>query len=140
MQTRRALHVALNCREAYHLLGSPEGELALLQSVVYLATAPKSNALYAASKKVRQDIGKTGTLPVPIHLRNAPTRLMKEIGYGAGYQYAHDSDDALVDQEHLPQELKGQTYYNPTNRGYEAIIRDRLTKWRKILTTTSQCP
>lgn len=129
----QALHVALNCREAYHLLGSPEGELALLQSVVYLATAPKSNALYAASKKVRQDIGKTGTLPVPIHLRNAPTRLMKEIGYGAGYQYAHDSHDALVDQEHLPQELKGQTYYNPTNRGYEAIIRDRLTKWRKIL-------
>ncbi|MHB8788748.1 MAG: replication-associated recombination protein A [Desulfobulbaceae bacterium] len=128
-----ALQVALNCREAYHILGSPEGELALLQSTVYLATAPKSNALYAASHKVRRDIRKTGTLPVPLHLRNAPTGLMKGLGYGRGYQYAHDSADGLVDQEHLPQELKGQTYYEPTTRGYEAIVRDRLLKWRKIL-------
>ena len=128
-----ALQVALNCREAYHILGSPEGELALLQSTVYLATAPKSNALYAASHKVRRDIRKTGSLPVPLHLRNAPTGLMKDLGYGQGYQYAHDSADGLVDQEHLPLELKGQTYYEPTNRGYEAIVRDRLLKWRKIL-------
>jgi putative ATPase len=128
-----ALQVALNCREAYHILGSPEGELALLQSTVYLATAPKSNALYAASHKVRRDIRKTGSLPVPLHLRNAPTGLMKDLGYGQGYQYAHDSSDGLVDQEHLPLELKGQTYYEPTNRGYEAIVRDRLLKWRKIL-------
>jgi putative ATPase len=129
----QALQVALNCRETYHLLGSPEGELALLQSAVYLATAPKSNALYAASHKVRRDIKKTGSLPVPLHLRNAPTGLMKDLGYGRGYQYAHDSQDALVDQEHLPLELKGQTYYEPSTRGYEAIVRDRLLKWRKIL-------
>ena len=128
-----ALHVALNCRQAYHMLGSPEGELALLQAAVYLATAPKSNALYAAGKKVRQDIGRTGSLGVPLHLRNAPTKLMKDIGYGKDYQYAHDNHEALVEQEHLPPELKGQTYYEPTNRGYEATIRDRLTKWRKIL-------
>ena len=128
-----ALQVALTCREAYHLLGSPEGELALLQAAVYLATAPKSNALYAASHKVRRDIRKTGSLPVPLHLRNAPTGLMKDLGYGHGYQYAHDSADGLVDQEHLPLELKGQIYYEPSNRGYEAIVRDRLLKWRKIL-------
>lgn len=129
----QALQVALHCREAYHLLGSPEGELALLQSAVYLATAPKSNALYAASHKVRRDIKRTGSLPVPLHLRNAPTGLMKDLGYGSGYQYAHDSADGLVDQEHLPLELKGHLYYEPTNRGYEAIVRDRLLKWRKIL-------
>lgn len=129
----QALQVALNCREAYHILGSPEGELALVQSTVYLATAPKSNALYMASKKVQHDIKKTGTLPVPLHIRNAPTKLMKDLGYGKNYQYAHDRKDALVDQDHLPDELAGRTYYDPTNRGYEAIIRDRLIKWRKIL-------
>ena len=128
-----ALQVALNCREAYHMLGSPEGELALIQAAVYLATAPKSNALYMAEKKVDWDIKKTGTLPVPLHLRNAPTKLMKEIGYGKGYHYAHDQEEALVDQEHLPAELAGRVYYEPTTRGYEAVIRDRLIKWRKIL-------
>ena len=134
----QALQVALTCREAYHILGSPEGELALLQATVYLATAPKSNALYAASHKVRRDIGRTGSLGVPLHLRNAPTGLMKNLGYGQGYQYAHDSADGLVDQEHLPPELKGQTYYEPTTRGYEAIVRDRLLKWRKILQQRAQ--
>ncbi len=129
----QALQIALNGREAYHILGSPEGELALVQATAYLATAPKSNALYTASKKVRKDIQQTGTLPVPLHLRNAPTRLMKELGYGKDYQYAHDSRDALVAQDHLPEKLKGRTYYDPTNRGYEAVIRDRLLKWRKIL-------
>ncbi len=129
----QALQIALNGREAYHILGSPEGELALVQVAIYLATAPKSNALYAASKMVRKDIKQTGTLPVPLHLRNAPTKLMKEIGYGKGYQYAHDSSDAIVDQDHLPDKLAGRTYYVPTTRGYEATIRDRLIKWRKIL-------
>jgi putative ATPase len=129
----QALQIALNAREAYHILGSPEGELALVQATVYLATAPKSNALYMASKKVKKDIKQTGTLPVPLHLRNAPTKLMKDIGYGKGYQYAHDSSNALVDQDHLPEKLAGRTYYDPTTRGYEAIIRDRLLKWRKIL-------
>jgi len=129
----QALQLALNCRESYHILGSPEGELALFQAAAYLATAPKSNALYMASGKVREDIQQTGTLPVPLHLRNAPTRLMKDLGYGKDYQYAHDDQDALVAQDHLPDELKGRTYYDPTNRGYEAVIRDRLVKWRKIL-------
>ncbi|MCL7488560.1 MAG: replication-associated recombination protein A [Desulfobulbaceae bacterium] len=129
----QALQVALNGREAYHILGSPEGELALVQVTAYLATAPKSNALYMASNKVRKDIRQTGTLPVPLHLRNAPTKLMKDIGYGSGYQYAHDSRDALVAQNHLPDKLAGRTYYDPTTRGYEAVIRDRLVKWRKIL-------
>ncbi|GAB4344017.1 MAG: replication-associated recombination protein A [Desulfobulbaceae bacterium] len=129
----QALQVTLNAREAYHILGTPEGELALAQAAAYLATAPKSNAIYMASKKVRRDIRKTGTLPVPLHLRNAPTRLMKEIGYGKGYRYAHDDREALVDQDHLPEEIAGRTYYEPTTRGYEAIIRDRLLKWRKIL-------
>jgi len=128
-----ALQVALNSREAYHMLGSPEGELALIQSTVYLATAPKSNALYTASTKVRQDIRKTGALPVPMHLRNAPTGLMKDIGYGKGYQYAHNDRDGLVAQEHLPTELTGRIYYEPTNRGYESVVRERLLKWRKIL-------
>ncbi|NOQ46534.1 MAG: AAA family ATPase, partial [Desulfobulbaceae bacterium] len=129
----QALQVALNCRESYHMLGSPEGELALMQAAAYLATAPKSNAIYLAEKEVKRDIRKNGSLPVPMHLRNAPTKLMKEIGYGKGYQYAHDSRDGLVAQEHLPDELAGRTYYRPTTRGYEAVIRDRLIKWRKIL-------
>jgi putative ATPase len=129
----QALTMALNCRESYHILGSPEGELALAQCVIYLATAPKSNATYAAYGQVRRDIERTGSLPVPLPLRNAPTRLMKEIGYGHGYRYAHDEEEALVPQEHLPKELRGVTYYRPTTRGYEAVIRDRLTKWREIL-------
>ncbi len=129
----QALQVALHCREAYHMLGSPEGELALTQAAVYLATAPKSNAVYACYQKVRADIERTGSLPVPLHLRNAPTSLMKNLGYGRGYQYAHDDRDGIVLQEHLPDKLKTTTYYQPTNRGYEAIIRDRLIKWKQIL-------
>ncbi|MBI5559460.1 MAG: replication-associated recombination protein A [Deltaproteobacteria bacterium] len=129
----QALAVSLNARESYHMLGSPEGELALVQAVIYLATAPKSNAAYVAYSKVISDIERTGSLPVPLHIRNAPTRLMKELGYGKGYQYAHDSPVALVDQDHLPEELCGVRYYEPTNRGHEAIIKDRLTKWRHLL-------
>ena len=129
----QALQVALNGRETYHLLGSPEGELALMQVAAYLATAPKSNAVYAAWNKVRADIERTGSLPVPLHLRNAPTGLMRNLGYGAGYRYAHDDRDGLVLQEHLPPELTGTTYYEPTNRGYEAVIGDRLRKWKQIL-------
>lgn len=129
----QALQMALNCREAYHMLGSPEGELALYQAALYLATAPKSNAVYACTHRVRADIERTGSLPVPLHIRNAPTKLMKGFGYGQGYQYAHDDRDGLVLQEHLPPELAGSTYYEPTNRGYEAVIKDRLTKWKQIL-------
>ncbi len=129
----QALMVALNAREAYHMLGSPEGELAIAQAVIYLATAPKSNATYAAYNKVILDVERTGSLPVPLHIRNAPTKLMKKLGYGKGYQYAHDEPSGLVDQDHLPEELFGARYYNPTNRGHEAIVKDRLTKWRHIL-------
>lgn len=134
----QALQVALNCRDAYHMLGSPEGELALVQAALYLATAPKSNAVYAGYGKVRADIRRTGSLPVPLHLRNAPTALMQGLGYGQGYQYAHDDRDALVAQEHLPPELRGAVYYEPTNRGYEAVIKDRLTKWKQILKQRAQ--
>ena len=129
----QGLAVAMDCREAYHILGTPEGELALVQAVAYLATAPKSNALYKAYNKVRADIERTGSPGVPIHLRNAPTGLMRSLGYGRDYQYAHDQAGGLVLQEHLPEELQGTVYYEPTDRGHEAIIKDRLTKWRKIL-------
>jgi len=129
----RALEVALSCRQAYHMLGSPEGELALYQATSYLATAPKSNALYLTEKMIKKEIRTSGTLPVPLHLRNAPTRLMKDIGYGKNYQYAHDRPDGLVAQQHLPDSIAGKRFYRPTNRGYEAVIGDRLTQWRKIL-------
>lgn len=134
----QGLQVALNCRDAFHMLGSPEGELALLQAVIYLSTAPKSNALYLAEKHIDKDIKKTGSLPVPMHLRNACTGLMQKIGYGKGYDYAHDHEDGLVAQEHLPEQLSGRRYYKPTNRGFETIIRDRLVKWRKILQERAQ--
>jgi putative ATPase len=129
----QAISIAVNCRNAYHMLGSPEGELALVEAAVYLATAPKSNALYKAYNDVRRDIEKTGSLPVPLHIRNAPTRLMRELDYGKGYQYAHDDTEGLVDQEHLPDELCGRKYYHPTKRGYEALVKERLTKWHQIL-------
>jgi putative ATPase len=129
----QALTVAINSHRAYHTLGSPEGELALVQAAIYLATAPKSNALYTAHSRVMHDIRKTGSLPVPLHIRNAPTRLMRELDYGKDYKYAHDDPEALVQQDHLPAELSGAQYYYPTTRGYEAIVADRLIKWRRIL-------
>ncbi len=129
----RALEITLSCRQAYHMLGSPEGELALYQATTYLATAPKSNALYMTAKKIQKEIRRSGSLPVPLHLRNAPTKLMKDIGYGKNYQYAHDRSDGLVTQEHLPKQLKGTTFYSPTDRGYEAVIGERLRKWKIIL-------
>ena len=127
-----ALTVALNAVEAYRFLGSPEGELALYQAAVFLATAPKSNSLYAASNELKDTIKKTGTLPVPLHIRNAPTKLMKEIGYGKGYQYDHDHKDAYAPQEHLPDQLQGKLFYHPAPRGYEDVIRKRLERWREL--------
>ncbi len=129
----QALPLTVNARESFHTLGSPEGELALFQAVIYLATAPKSNATYTAMKKVYSEIRKSGSLEVPKHIRNAPTGLMKSLGYGEGYKYAHDQDDAVVLQNHLPHGLEGRKFYQPTNRGHEAIIGDRLSKWQKIL-------
>lgn len=129
----QALPHTISCRDAYHTLGLPEGKLAIAQAVVYLATTSKSNALYSAETDVRKCIRKSGTLSVPLHLRNAPTKLMVDLEYGKGYQYAHSSDDALVTQEHLPDQISGSHFYSPTNRGYEALVKDRLQKWRIIL-------
>jgi len=128
----RALGVAIDAMQAYHFLGSPEGELALFQAAVYLATATKSNALYECYGRTGHAIEKTGALPVPLHIRNAPTGLMKELGYGKGYLYAHDFSDAFVAQEYLPDELRGEKgrFYKPTDRGYEKIIRERIEQWR----------
>jgi len=127
-----ALRVAMAAMQAFHFIGRPEGELSLAQAATYLATAPKSNAIYRAYGMVKSVIGETGTLPVPLHIRNAPTRLTRELGYGKGYRYAHDYKEAIVPQDHLPERLRGQVYYSPTDRGYEKIIRERLTKWRRI--------
>ncbi len=128
-----ALVQAIHCQSAFQTLGLPEGSLSLAQAVVYLATAPKSNSLYTAESAARHHINETGTLPVPMHLRNAPTSLMKKIGYGQGYQYAHDQAQGLVEQDHLPPELAGKQLYSPTTRGYEGIIKERLDKWHQIL-------
>jgi putative ATPase len=129
----RALGVTLNAMEAFKFLGHPEGELALAQAAVYLATAPKSNSIYAAFGKVSAAVKKTGALPVPLHIRNAPTRLMKDLGYGKDYKYAHNYKDAVVLQDYLPDKLQGQRFYFPTNRGFEKKIKDRLDKWRKLI-------
>jgi putative ATPase len=129
----RALGVAVDAMQAYHFLGSPEGELALFQVAVYLATATKSNSLYQSYGKVGKTIEKTGALPVPLHIRNAPTGLMKELGYGKGYLYAHDFSNAFTPQDYLPDELRGDEgrFYEPTDRGYEKIIRERMELWRQ---------
>jgi putative ATPase len=127
----QALRLTLDAKDAYHFLGTPEGELALAQATCYLALAPKSNAVYAAWNAVKDDIRQQPSEPVPLHIRNAPTGLMAHLGYGKGYQYAHDAPDALVDQEHLPDALRGRVYYRPTERGAEKELADRLEKWRQ---------
>jgi putative ATPase len=129
----QALGVALNAMEAFKFLGHPEGELALAQAAVYLATAPKSNSIYSAFGKVHAVVKNTGSLPVPFHIRNAPTQLMQDLGYGKDYKYAHNYRDAIVAQEHLPAELKGQQFYFPTSRGFEKTIKERLEKWRQLI-------
>ena len=133
-----ALGITVSAMQAFHFIGLPEGELALAQAAVYLATASKSNSLYVAYGMVKERISKTGTLPVPLHIRNAPTRLMKDIGYGKGYQYAHDFEDAYVPQDYLPDKLKGEVYYSPTTRGHEKVIKDGIEKWRKLRESTNE--
>jgi putative ATPase len=127
----QALQVAVAAKEAYHFLGSPEGELALAQAVVYLATAPKSNSIYSAFNQVQKDIQKTQALPVPLHIRNPVTKLMKDLDYGKDYKYPHDFPDHFVDEEYLPDNLKGRKYYHPTNFGFEKEIQKRLLWWEK---------
>ncbi len=122
----QALVVAMAAQGAVHFLGWPEANTALAQLALYLATAPKSNAAYTAYAAAREDVEKTRNDPVPLHLRNAPTGLMKGLGYGQGYRYAHDYEDAAVAQDHLPENLKGRRYYTPTGRGFEAEIAGRM--------------
>ena len=128
----RALSVALAAKEAYHFLGSPEGELALAQAVVYLATAPKSNRVYAAFDKAMEAVHTHPAEAVPLHIRNAPTKLMEDLGYGAGYQYAHAFADAYVPQEYLPEVLRGQKWYEPTEFGFEKDIKKRMEWWAEL--------
>ena len=127
----RALTLTLAAKEAYDFLGSPEGELALAQATLFLALAPKSNAAYVAYNEAQADVRERPAEPVPLHIRNAPTGLMKDLGYGKGYQYAHDAPDARVDQDDLPDSLRGREYYRPTARGLEAELGRRLTEWRR---------
>lgn len=129
----QALGIAMNAMQAFKFLGHPEGELALAQAAVYLATAPKSNSIYAAFGTVRAVVKKTGSLPVPLHIRNAPTGLMKDLGYGRDYKYAHNYKDAVVPQAYLPNKLKGQRFYFPTDRGFEKKIKERLDRWRQLM-------
>jgi putative ATPase len=125
----QALTVAIAARDAYDFLGSPEGDLALAEAAVYLATAPKSNRVYAAWGGALDAARATPAAPVPHHIRNAPTGLMKDLGYGAGYRYAHDSPDAYLAQEYLPEELRGRTFYAPGAFGFEKTIAERLRWW-----------
>ncbi len=128
----QALTMALGAMQAFQFLGHPEGELALAQAAVFLATAPKSNSIYSAYGEVQATVRKTGSLPVPLHIRNAPTRLMKDLGYGKDYKYAHNYRDAFVAQDYLPEELKGRSFYAPSGRGHEKLIKQRLDKWKKL--------
>ena len=127
-----ALNLCLSAKDAMHFLGHPEGELALAQAVVYLALAPKSNAVYTAYNTVREDIEATAAQPVPLHLRNAPTRLMKELDYGRDYQYAHDVEGRVADMECLPPSLAGRRYYQPTSEGREKLLAQRMDEIARI--------
>jgi len=128
----RALTVALAAKDAYHFLGSPEGELALAEATVYLATAPKSNRVYAAFGRATDAAAEHPSAPVPLHIRNAPTKLMEELGYGAGYKYAHSFEHAYVPQEYLPEPLRGQKWYEPTDSGFEKTVKERLERWEQL--------
>ncbi len=128
----QALGLAMAARDALHFIGMPEANAALAQCTLYLATAPKSNAVYAAygaaAEAATQDVAE----PVPLHLRNAPTRLMKSLDYGRGYQYAHDQPDAVAAMDCLPERLQGRQFYQPTERGFEKEIKRRLDGWKDI--------
>jgi putative ATPase len=128
----QALALTLHAKEAYDFLGSPEGELALAEAVVYLAAAPKSNRIYAAYGAVQKEVERSPHEPVPLNIRNAVTALMKEIGYGKDYQYAHDSAIATTDMETMPERLRGRKYYEPGNLGFEKEIRKRIEWWEGL--------
>ena len=127
-----ALNLCLSARDAMHFLGPPEGDLALAQAVVYLALAPKSNAVYTAYDAVKRDIEATAAEPVPLHLRNAPTKLMQSLDYGKGYQYAHNVEGRVADMECLPPSLAGRRYYHPTQEGREKLLAQRMEEIARI--------
>ncbi len=133
-----ALAVTLAAKDAFDFLGAPEGHLALAQAAVYLSLAPKSNALYTGYGEVLEDVHETEADPVPLHLRNAPTGLMKHLGYGKGYQYAHDAEEKVTDMQCLPDNLAGRAYYQPTDQGFEQRLRQRLDEIRKIRPANAQ--
>jgi putative ATPase len=126
-----ALPLALAAKDAIHFVGLPEARIPMAQAATYLATAPKSNASYKAMLAALEDVKKYGPLPAPLHLRNAPTKLMKELGYGKGYQYAHEYEGGVSDQQHLPDALQEHRYYHPSDRGHEQIIKERMTQVSK---------
>jgi putative ATPase len=132
MADPRALEQVVAAAAAVEHVGMPECELALAQSAVYLALAPKSNALYVGYGAAKREVGERPGLGVPLHLRNAPTELMRDVGYGAGYRYAHDEQGGVAAMECLPDDLRGTTFYRPTERGWEARIRERLRELDRL--------
>ena len=128
----QALVVANAAKDAYDFLGSPEGELAMAEAVIYVATAPKSNATYTAFGAAKRTAKEAGSLLPPKHILNAPTKLMKTEGYGSGYEYDHDSEDAFSGQDYFPEALGRQQFYDPPERGFEREIRKRLDYWAKL--------
>ena len=135
-----ALLQCLAAKEMYDFLGSPEGEIGIVQACLYLATAPKSNATYMAQKKAWTSAKETGSLMPPMHILNAPTRLMKTVGYGKGYAYDHDADEAFSGQDYWPEGMEGQAFYEPSDRGFEARIRERLDYWEQRRKELQQSP
>src|SRR5438128_3952241 len=136
----QALQVAVAAKDAVHFVGLPEGRIPLAQAATFLATCPKSNASYRAMLAAAEDVRQAGPLPVPLHLRNAPTPLMKGLGYGAGYLYPHDYEDTVVEQDYLPERLRGRRYYEPGDRGREREIGERLRAWRARRARTGKPP
>jgi len=131
MADPNALVQCLAAKDTYDFLGSPEGELAIAQACLYLATAPKSNATYMAQKKAWRSAVETGSLMPPMHILNAPTKLMKNVGYGKGYAYDHDADEGFSGQDYWPEEMEPQSFYEPTDRGFEARVKERLDYWNE---------
>ena len=136
----RALQMAVATLQAVQFVGLPEGRINLAQAVTYLATAPKSNAAYAGINEAQSEVRKSGALPVPPHIRNAPTRLMKDLGYGAGYRYAHNYSEGFAPQDHLPESLGERRFYRPTARGYEKMIAERMAHWDEMRGRTQEPP
>jgi putative ATPase len=126
------LLIANAAKDAVHFIGPPEAELHLAQAVIHLATAPKSNAAYAAWKAAQAAARETGALGPPLHIRNAPTKLMKDLGYGSGYAYDHDAEAGFSGQNYFPDEMPRRTFYAPEGRGREAAIKERLDQWAKL--------